>query len=1224
MSQSARWVLVVVIVAAAGGVTVWRWQSQSVVKEPQPSAGQPAVPSVPVLSEADLAKAIELRNRGNAHLENSQFDSAATDFDELCRLLPDEPLGFRNRAIGSLLSIEAINRSTEGAKFTSAVDRTRQHLAEMRRLEPQSAATHILAGRLAIAMEDLATAETELSAALELDPRNAALWYELSQLTRLRSTPTSQQATVDALKRAHEFAPTNLFVLLDDLQALATAQDPSIRDTLTASRETIVGIAAGVQKRIRIDPLELLDQALRAAEQGDWKGVERGVRVLSNVIRPDDAAQSDKAQIEVHSLEFMHTRFVTLQDADAQLAQTNAGSEPEFVFTPDPHGGALATATGVLDALWADIDLDGRDEVWLLREGALEVYARASSEADWSLLTSTAVPAQLDRLLAADLDQDVVETTAPADAPAGQLPEVCHAADIDCVAYGAGGLVLLRNEVVDGQRQLVAVAEPTQPLPAVSEVRFAIAGDVNSDGDLDLVLATAAGMAVWSNRGSFVFAELPLPQDVPSPPTAVTPVDLDRDVDLDLVLGLESGQLGYLENLRHGTFRWRAIATAAAPGPVRAVDVIDTDSNASWDVTALTSNGLVLHSTRWIQPGEVQFDLPRISDAHTAAQGLLFGDFNNSGRSDLLTWGLGPLTMTAGTNDGSWEAAGQELEAAAMGSRSSASDIDGDGDLDLLTLRDGGVALLMNTGNYPGGWVELGLVAQQVKGTQSSASGRVNHFGLGSLVELRSGPHYQARVVRGPRTHFGLGEVTSPDALRVVWTNGIPENLIEPAQRQFLCERQTLKGSCPYLYAWNGERFDFVTDLLWASPIGLVNPTGDLVPCREWEHVLIPGAALQPAEGEYRLSITEELWEAAYFDRVELVAVDHPAEIAVFTNEKVGPASIAAPKLHTARQLHRPIAAVDQHGRDLLPLLSEVDERYAAPYLYKLRQGYTEETFIELDLGLTEQPQRLTLFLTGWIYPTDTSINIGLSEDASLPGPRPPSILTPDAQGVWQEVIPFCGFPGGKTKTIAVEVPGEAFVANDFRLRMATSLELAWDRIAFTVDEPAGEVRTAMCPLLVADLHYRGFSAPISHPDRGPERYDYARVTTSSQWPPMQGRFTRYGDVTELLTGEDDCSVVLGSGDEMLVRFAVPATDPPPGWVRDFVLRSIGWDKDADLHTVYGQTVEPLPFRGMSRYPYQPEESFPETPEVGRYLLDYQTREFDLRSFARPSLATGR
>jgi hypothetical protein len=355
------------------------------------------------------------------------------------------------------------------------------------------------------------------------------------------------------------------------------------------------------------------------------------------------------------------------------------------------------------------------------------------------------------------------------------------------------------------------------------------------------------------------------------------------------------------------------------------------------------------------------------------------------------------------------------------------------------------------------------------------------------------------------------------------------------------------------------------------------------------------------------LRLTEELWEAAYFDSVALFAVDHPADAEVFTNEKVGPPSVAEHRLHTVRTRRVPVSAVDQAGRDVLPLVREEDDRYVRLFDYKLRQGYTQETWLELDLGELNGAEHITLFLTGWIYPTDTTINVALSQNPDLAGPQPPSLWMPDARGQWQEVLPFMGFPGGKTKTIAVDLTG-LFPVDDYRLRIVTSCELYWDTVFFAVDEPPVEVREMRLPLLWAELRPRGVSRPIVHPDYGPERYDYERVLPSP-WLPMAGRFTRFGDVRELLAVDDDHLVVMGSGDEVALEFAVPDEPPPDGWTRDFILRNVGWDKDADLHTVYGQTVEPLPQHAMSRYPPQPHESQLDDPDYQRYLDTYQTRE---------------
>jgi hypothetical protein len=233
---------------------------------------------------------------------------------------------------------------------------------------------------------------------------------------------------------------------------------------------------------------------------------------------------------------------------------------------------------------------------------------------------------------------------------------------------------------------------------------------------------------------------------------------------------------------------------------------------------------------------------------------------------------------------------------------------------------------------------------------------------------------------------------------------------------------------------------------------------------------------------------------------------------------------------------------------------------------------------------------------------------VGIGQNPAVAPPRPPHLLVPDAQGEWREAVPFIGFPGGKTKTIAVDVQASLFAANDYRLRIATSMEIAWDEVFFTVDEPAAPVKEHQLKLFGADLAYRGFSEMIPRAKGGPDRYDYGRVTTGPKWPPMMGRFTRFGDVAELVQSEDDHLVILGAGDEMTLRFQEPPP-PPLGWTRTFVLHNVGWDKDADVNTVHGETVEPLPFRGMKQYPYEPDQSAPDTPAYRVYLKEYQTRE---------------
>jgi hypothetical protein len=104
----------------------------------------------------------------------------------------------------------------------------------------------------------------------------------------------------------------------------------------------------------------------------------------------------------------------------------------------------------------------------------------------------------------------------------------------------------------------------------------------------------------------------------------------------------------------------------------------------------------------------------------------------------------------------------------------------------------------------------------------------------------------------------------------------------------------------------------------------------------------------------------------------------------------------------------------------------------------------------------------------------------------------------------------------------------------------------------------------------------------------------------------MEGFYTRFGDVRELLTAADDRYVIIGRPEEVVLRYAVP--DLGSGATRSFILKSVGWCKDMDLYTAYPHTVEPLPFLGMSSFPYPPSEHYPDTPEHRAYRATWNTR----------------
>src|SRR2546421_6390654 len=133
---------------------------------------------------------------------------------------------------------------------------------------------------------------------------------------------------------------------------------------------------------------------------------------------------------------------------------------------------------------------------------------------------------------------------------------------------------------------------------------------------------------------------------------------------------------------------------------------------------------------------------------------------------------------------------------------------------------------------------------------------RSNRFGIGATLELRAGKLYQSRVVTGPVTHFGLGQRLKADVLRVRWPNGVAQTVYYPGTDADILEQQILKGSCPFLYAWDGTAFRFVTDVMWRSalgmPLGIMAGGTDIAsapPHASREYMRIPGRALAPQGG---------------------------------------------------------------------------------------------------------------------------------------------------------------------------------------------------------------------------------------------------------------------------------------------------------------------------------------------------------------------------------------
>ncbi|MEZ6133582.1 MAG: CRTAC1 family protein [Pirellulaceae bacterium] len=638
----------------------------------------------------------------------------------------------------------------------------------------------------------------------------------------------------------------------------------------------------------------------------------------------------------------------------------------------------------------------------------------------------------------------------------------------------------------------------------------------------------------------------------------------------------------------------------------------DVDGNGSWDVltTGLTESRLT--TTRHLDNQTVAASFQTVIPSGGLQASL--DDVNNDGRLELLLASDTGLSGLAGLQPTLPKDTAASSIATGKTSALSVLDANSDGMLDLLTLADG-QAVVCRASEI----AQHQFMLVRVAGINDiNGGGRVSAFAVGSTLEVWADGNYHARIVEHPVTHFGLG-ADQPDNLRIIFPNGLTQNLEKPEPKTLIEEKQIPRGSCPYAYGWDGEKFVMITDCLWNAPLGLQIARGEVLPDRRWENLLMPAQFMQPKDGGYELRITEELWEIAYFDQVKLTAIDHPSDVRVFTNEKVGPPELAEHQIFAVQHKIQPQAATDSYGRDVLERIIAQDGVVVQAFEQQICQGLCEPHYIELDFGkLPIDQHALRLFLTGWMFPTDTSLNIGIDQNPDRAAPEPPSLWVVDEDGQWVRAQPFMGFPGGKMKSIVVDLK-DVFRSEDHRLRIGSSQQNYWDEAFVAWDTGAASYRQQAVELLTAELRYHGFGEMLPRQPDQPHWFDYQRVQLDAQWPSLAGPFTRYGDVKHILLDDDDRMVVMVSGDEIALRFAPPTHPLPIGWQRDFVLYSTGWDKDADLNTIQGQGSLPLPFMSQTRYPAGPEQAA-EAQAVLEKNADTLTRQSGVQYDRRTAL----
>lgn len=622
-------------------------------------------------------------------------------------------------------------------------------------------------------------------------------------------------------------------------------------------------------------------------------------------------------------------------------------------------------------------------------------------------------------------------------------------------------------------------------------------------------------------------------------------------------------------------YRDTGIVAVGGDAPVRQLAVADLDNRGVLDAVAATNEGVAVI---WGIGGAAK-EVTKLALDATPAR-IAMADLGNAGRRDIVAIDLaGKAWVFANTGPHAFERRVLSEAVPAPTSDVIALANPATGLVDLAYADADGLVVLRNR-TEGGGAVDLLLT-----GRRSPPTGQMTQ------VELRKGALYEYAQSDGGLLHLGLGREAYAEVVRLEWPNGFVENKIkvDAAQQPYVyLESERIAGSCPTVFVRHGDEFRYVTDAMITTAIGILAQRDTYFGFGEREHVVIPPGLLTERDGRLDLRVTEELRETTYLGNARLLAVDHPAGARLATTERLAPAGPEASPTYLARRLV-PAARATFEGRDVTAQLASAGGSYANTVHRTRNPGFAETSTLELQLGDDVDPARVdALYATGWFLAFDSSAVIGAFKGEA------PGFVFPELQelvdGVWRGVG-FVGIPAGQNRTAVLRLPHGLASRT---LRIVSGFSVYWDELAFSV---AGEAasRSAALPLLSATLRFHGFSRPVS---REPDLFDYQTVEYGMLWSPMPGRFTDYGDVLPLMGSGG--YLAMGGGDEVALSFAAPSAPPPEGDERSYVLVLDGHVKDADRYTAAHDSVDPMPYPGMTAYPITADDARAHEPAASR------------------------
>ena len=358
------------------------------------------------------------------------------------------------------------------------------------------------------------------------------------------------------------------------------------------------------------------------------------------------------------------------------------------------------------------------------------------------------------------------------------------------------------------------------------------------------------------------------------------------------------------------------------------------------------------------------------------------------------------------------------------------ADIDGDGDADLIvTQNDAPPILLKNNGGNRRSSVRLGF-----RGLAD------NQDGVGSKVEVFAGGLRQKWEVPSSSGYLGqnaltlvagLNQAKEADVVRLLWPTGVVQDevLLASGPRHVIQEIDRRGSSCPVVWVWNGERYEFISDMIGPGIVGhWVGPGETNIP-DPTEYLRIEGRHVKPRNGRFSFRFAEVMEELVYLDQVRSAAIDHPADVDVYPNEYFA----SAPRFPNSRSLQavrHVLLALRGTGKggNVLPELLERDRKYVTGFDPIQFPGFSKMHYLELELPETYNAGPLRLLMQGFIeYFSATS---GFAAYQARIEPIVPFLEVQTANGEWKRVSDDIGFPAGLARTMVADLTGKAAARN--------------------------------------------------------------------------------------------------------------------------------------------------------------------------------------------------